>query len=174
MSPWGELGHRQAAPGCRFCPAAVGPAGAGPDGCRCQYPAVDAVDFAETRTHCRSGSRRLNGEPGDDLLFGPGKIHPLEDGLRWLADHPAEAAALLTARQARWRSLTAPAGEGTHPEPAGSLTPSGLPPTGPSSTSAIFTTGASLPAATTPWSSPTCRHITTPTPAKTSSNRGRR
>jgi len=52
------------------------------------------VDFAETRTHCRSGSRRLNGEPGDDLLFGPGRIHPPEDGLRWLADHPAEAAAL--------------------------------------------------------------------------------
>jgi len=81
------------------------------------------VDFAETRTHCRSGSRRLNGEPGDDLLLGPGKIHPLEDGLRrWLADHPAEAAPLagwLTVRQARWRSLTAqPVKELTRNRPA--------------------------------------------------------
>lgn len=33
--------------------------------------------------------------PWDDLLLGPGKIHPLYDGLRrWLADNPAEAAAL--------------------------------------------------------------------------------
>ena len=56
---------------------------------------IDAADFVATRTHWHSGSRRLNGEPGDDLLLGPGKIHPLQDGLRrWLADHPAEAAAL--------------------------------------------------------------------------------
>src|ERR1039457_1691569 len=168
---WGIVRPRQAVAFARRLSAQQGPV---PMGADANTPLVDAVDFAETRTHCRSGNRRLNGEPGDDLLFGPGKIHPLEDGLRWLADHPAEAAALLTARQARWRSLTPPAGEGTHPEPAGSLTPSGLPPTGPSSTSAIFTTGASLPAATTPWSSPTCRHITTPATAKTSSNRGRR
>src|ERR1039457_1626997 len=168
---WGIVRPRQAVAFARRLSAQQGPV---PMGADANPPLVDAVDFAETRTHCRSGRRRLNGEPGDDLLFGPGKIHPLEDGLRWLADHPAEAAALLTARQARWRSLTAPAGEGTHPGPAGSLTPSGLPPTGPSSTSAISTTRASLPTATTPWSSPTCRHITTPTPAKTSSNRGRR
>jgi hypothetical protein len=39
--------------------------------------------------------RCLHGEPGDDLLFGQGKIHLLDDGLRrWLADNPAEAAAL--------------------------------------------------------------------------------
>lgn len=118
-------------------------------------PLIDAVDLAETRTHCRSSSRRLNGEPGDELLFGPGKIHPLEDRLRAgsLIILPRQPP-WLTARQARWRSLTAPAGEGTHPEPTGSLTPSGLPPSGPSSTSAISRTRASLPAATTPWSSP--------------------
>jgi hypothetical protein len=118
---WGIVRPRQAVAFARRLSAQQGPV---PMGADANTPLVDAVDFAETRTHCRSGSRRLNGEPGDDLLFGPGKIHPLEDGLRWLADHPAEAAALLTARQARWRSLTAPAGEGTHPEPAGSLTPS--------------------------------------------------
>ena len=34
-------------------------------------------------------------ELGDDLLFGLGKIHPLDDALRrWLADHPAGAATL--------------------------------------------------------------------------------
>jgi hypothetical protein len=56
-------------------------------------PLVDAADFTATRTHWHTGGRRLNGEPGDDLLFGPGKIHPLDDGLRrWLADHLAEAA----------------------------------------------------------------------------------
>jgi hypothetical protein len=61
-------------------------------------PLIDAADFAATRTHWHSGSRRLNGEPGDDLLFGPAKIHPLQDR-PWcrLADHPAEAAALATA-----------------------------------------------------------------------------
>jgi hypothetical protein len=56
---------------------------------------IDAVDFAATRTHWHSGNRILRGEPGDDLLFGPDKIHPLDDALRrWLADHPTEAATL--------------------------------------------------------------------------------
>ena len=41
-------------------------------------PLIDAVDFAATRTHWHTGGRRLNGEPGDDLLFGPDKIHPLD------------------------------------------------------------------------------------------------
>jgi hypothetical protein len=56
---------------------------------------LEDVSFPATWTHWHTGSRRLKGEPGDDLLFGPGKIHPLQDGLRrWLADHPAEAAVL--------------------------------------------------------------------------------
>ena len=56
---------------------------------------IGAADFTATRTHWHTGGRELNGEPGDDLLFGPDKIHPLDDGLRrWLADHPAEAAAV--------------------------------------------------------------------------------
>lgn len=88
---WGIVRPRQAVAFARRLSAQQGPV---PMGADANPPLVDAVDFAETRTHCRSGRRRLNGEPGDDLLFGPGKIHPLEDGLRWLADHPAEAAAL--------------------------------------------------------------------------------
>jgi len=54
-------------------------------------PLVDAFDFANTRTHWHTGYRRLQGEEGDDLLFGPGKVHDLDDALRrWLALHPDE------------------------------------------------------------------------------------
>jgi hypothetical protein len=54
-------------------------------------PLIDAPDFANTRTHWHTGYRRLHGEPGDDLLFGPGKGHDLDDALRrWLACHPGE------------------------------------------------------------------------------------
>ncbi len=54
-------------------------------------PLIDAFDFADTRTHWHTGHRRLDGQPGDDLLFGPGKVHDLEDALRrWLALHPDE------------------------------------------------------------------------------------
>jgi hypothetical protein len=53
-------------------------------------PKIDAPNFTMTRTHWHTGSRKLAGAPGDDLLVGPGKIHRLEDALRlWLADHPA-------------------------------------------------------------------------------------
>jgi hypothetical protein len=56
-------------------------------------PKIDAPEFADTRTHWHSGDRKLQGEPGDDLLFGPAKIHTLEDALRrWLADHPGRTA----------------------------------------------------------------------------------
>jgi hypothetical protein len=40
-------------------------------------PLIDAVDFANTRTHWHTGNRHLNGEAGDDLLFGPGKMNRL-------------------------------------------------------------------------------------------------
>jgi hypothetical protein len=44
-----------------------------------------------TRTHWHTGYWRLHGEPGDDLLFGPGKVHDLDDALRcWFALHPEE------------------------------------------------------------------------------------
>jgi hypothetical protein len=58
-------------------------------------PEIDAADFAKTRTHWHTGDRHLQGEPGDELLFGPAKIHALDDAYRrWLRDHPAEASAL--------------------------------------------------------------------------------
>jgi len=52
-------------------------------------PLIDSPDFAKTRTHWHTGDRRLDGELGDDLLFGPDKKHTLTDALRcWLARHP--------------------------------------------------------------------------------------
>jgi hypothetical protein len=52
---------------------------------------IDAFDFANTRTHWYTGNRHLNGENGDDFLFGPCKEHDLDDALRrWLALHPDE------------------------------------------------------------------------------------
>jgi len=60
-------------------------------------PLIDAIDFARTRTHWHSGLRKLRGEPGDDLLFGPDKVHALDDVLRcWLALHPNEMDRLRT------------------------------------------------------------------------------
>jgi len=54
-------------------------------------PFIDALDFADTRTHWHTGYRKLQGEPGDDLLVGPDKVHGLDDALRrWLALHPDE------------------------------------------------------------------------------------
>lgn len=89
---WEIVKPRQAVTFARWLSAQQGPVLLGADA---NTPKVDAVDFAATRTWWHSGDRRLNGEPGEDLLFGPGKIHPLEDGLRrWLANHPAEIAAL--------------------------------------------------------------------------------
>jgi hypothetical protein len=83
---------RQAVAFARRLSALQGPVLLGADA---NTPLIDAPDFAATRTHWHSGKRILRGEPGDDLLFGPGKIHPLDDALRrWLADHPAEAATL--------------------------------------------------------------------------------
>jgi hypothetical protein len=54
-------------------------------------PVIDALDFGKTRTHWHTGNRRLHGELGDDVLFGPGKMHDLDDALRrWLVLHPTE------------------------------------------------------------------------------------
>jgi endonuclease/exonuclease/phosphatase family metal-dependent hydrolase len=58
-------------------------------------PKVDAIDFELTRTHWHTGMRKLRGAPGDDVLFGPKKIHGLDDVLRrWLDEHPDEVTAL--------------------------------------------------------------------------------
>jgi hypothetical protein len=103
-------------------------------------------------SHWHTGGSQLNGEPGDDLLFRPDKSHPLDDGLRrWLADHPAEAAALadhpsgplpITHRTGRRKN--------GWPGTGRRFASIWITATGPSSTSAIFTTKASLQAATTP------------------------
>jgi DNA (cytosine-5)-methyltransferase 1 len=54
-------------------------------------PELHNHHFANTRTHWYTGYRRLQGEPGDDRLFGPCKVHDLDDALRrWLALHPDE------------------------------------------------------------------------------------
>jgi endonuclease/exonuclease/phosphatase (EEP) superfamily protein YafD len=70
-------------------------------------PKIDALDFASTRTHWRTGRRRLRGEPGDDLLFGPGKVHDLYDALRrWLDLHPNEITTLRARRPAGPLAIT--------------------------------------------------------------------
>ena len=64
-------------------------------------PKIDAPRFADTRTHWHTGIPALGGEPGDDLLFGPAKIHRLDDALRrWLDEHPTELARVTEAHPA--------------------------------------------------------------------------
>jgi endonuclease/exonuclease/phosphatase family metal-dependent hydrolase len=85
---WGLIKPRQAVALASWLATHRGPVLLGADA---NTPLIDAVDFANTRTHWHTGDRHLHGEPGDDLMFGPAKIHPLEDVLRrWLADHPGE------------------------------------------------------------------------------------
>jgi exonuclease III len=58
-------------------------------------PEVDHPDFAFTRTHWRTGVRGLKGKPGDDLLWGPTKVHGLQDAFRVaLANDPARLQAI--------------------------------------------------------------------------------
>lgn len=45
-------------------------------------PEIDHPNFDKTRTHWHTGDRRLNGEPGDDLLIASSKIHDLNDAYR--------------------------------------------------------------------------------------------
>jgi hypothetical protein len=85
---WGIVKPRQAVAFASWLSEQKGPLLFGADA---NTPLIDAFDFANTRTHWYTGRRRLKGEPGDDHLFGPGKVHDLDDGLRnWLALHPDE------------------------------------------------------------------------------------
>jgi len=62
-------------------------------------PKIDALDFANTQTHWYAGFRRLQGQTGDDCLFGPCKVHDLDDALRrWLVLHPDEMGRLQASR----------------------------------------------------------------------------
>ena len=73
--------------------------GSGLLGADANTPAVDAIDFEETRTHWDTGRRILKGAPGDDVLWGPQKTHALRDVLRrWLEDHPENLEAIRRAR----------------------------------------------------------------------------
>lgn len=89
---WGPIKPRQAVAVASWLATVTGPVILGADA---NTPEIDAADFAATRTHWHTGGRHLHGEPGDDLLFGPGKIHGLDDALRlWLTGHPETAAAV--------------------------------------------------------------------------------
>jgi Endonuclease/Exonuclease/phosphatase family len=93
---WGLVKPRQAVALASWLASQHGPILLGADA---NTPLIDAADFAATRTHWHTGDPHLHGEPGDDLLFGPGKIHPLDDALRrWLANNREAAAALATDR----------------------------------------------------------------------------
>lgn len=88
---WGLIKPRQAVAFASWLATVTGPVILGADA---NTPEIDAADFALARTHWHTGDRHLHGEPGDDLLFGPGKIHGLDDALRqWLNGHPAADAA---------------------------------------------------------------------------------
>ncbi len=83
---WGIIKPRQAVAFALWLSAQNGPLLFGADA---NTPLIDAFDFANTQTHWHTGRKRLDGEPGDDLLFGPAKVHDLDDALRRrLARHP--------------------------------------------------------------------------------------
>jgi hypothetical protein len=85
---WGIINPQQAVAFASWLSRQSGPLLFGADA---NTPLIDAPDFAKTRTHWHTGHRRLHGELGDDLLFGPDKMHDLKDALRcWLALHPEE------------------------------------------------------------------------------------
>ncbi len=91
---YGIVKPRQAVAVASWLSAQDGPLLFGADA---NTPVIDALDFAATQTHWHTGIPRLHGEPGDDLLFGPGKKHGLDDTLRrWLALHPDEMDRLRT------------------------------------------------------------------------------
>jgi hypothetical protein len=83
---WGIVKPQQAVAFASWLSRQNGPLLFGADA---NTPLIDAPHFAKTRTHWHTGDRKLKCEPGDDLLFGPDKVHDLEDALRrWL--HPDE------------------------------------------------------------------------------------
>jgi endonuclease/exonuclease/phosphatase family metal-dependent hydrolase len=85
---WGLVKPQQAVAFAYWLSSQNGPLLFGADA---NTPLIDAFDFANTRTHWHTGDRRLHGERGDDLLFGPDKKHDLRDALRrWLDLHPDE------------------------------------------------------------------------------------
>jgi hypothetical protein len=89
---WGLVKPRQANTCASWLATQAGPMLFGADA---NTPLVDAIDFADTRTHWHTGDRHLQGEPGDDRLWGPAKVHALDDALRrWLSERADTNAAL--------------------------------------------------------------------------------
>jgi hypothetical protein len=87
---WHEKKPAQAVLFARWLATVHGPVVFGADA---NTPLLDSPDFELVRTHWQTGARKLNGLPGDDLLWGPTKVHGLEDALRrWLACNPTELA----------------------------------------------------------------------------------
>lgn len=85
---WGIDKVRQAWACVRWLGVQHGPVVMGADG---NTPEFAMPDFKDSRTHWHTGMRKLAGEPGDDILFGPNKRHRLTDALRtWLGQHPEE------------------------------------------------------------------------------------
>jgi hypothetical protein len=76
---WGIVKPRQAVVCAKWLSTLDGPVVLGADA---NTPVLDAIDFADTRTHWHTGERMLLGAPGDDVLFGPDNKHGLSDALR--------------------------------------------------------------------------------------------
>lgn len=113
-------------------------------------PLIDAFDFANTLTHWNTGDRRLHVEPGDDLLFGPGKVHNLDDALRRWLDLRSDDNGTLPAwgRSGTSRSPTGLESERARRAPGGASILSGSAPIGSFSTSNTDMRRASRQAAT--------------------------
>lgn len=89
---WGLVKPRQAVALAAWLAGLQGPVVLGADA---NTPLIDAADFAHTRTHWHTGDPKLRGEPGDDQMWGPGKVHHLQDALRsWIAENPGSSEAL--------------------------------------------------------------------------------
>jgi hypothetical protein len=87
---WQEKKPAQAVLFARWLATVPGPVVFGADA---NTPLLDHPDFELVRTHWQTGAGKLNGLPGDDLLWGPTKVHGLEDALRrWLSCNPTEFA----------------------------------------------------------------------------------
>jgi endonuclease/exonuclease/phosphatase family metal-dependent hydrolase len=85
---WGIVKPQQAVVFASWLSTQNGPLLFGADA---NTPKIDALDFANTRTHWPTGRRELQRAPGDDILFGPDTKHDLKDAFRcWLDFHPDE------------------------------------------------------------------------------------
>ena len=84
---WGRVKVDQAVSFTDWLRGRKGPVIIGADA---NTPKHDPVDDAAVQTHWYTGFRKLNGDPGDDVLWGSSPRHQLKDCLRtWLAMDPA-------------------------------------------------------------------------------------